>query len=346
MTTLVDIANQALASIGNRSTIASLVENSNEAIQANMIINNTILELLRMAPWNCAFNYATLIYITATGGTPENPSVVQTMWNKTFPAPPWTYEYQYPSDCLRPCWIVPQYVTGFAQGIPITTAMTGGVPNYWSGPPSKFKVAIDQPITATAVAIASGGSGYAVGDSINLTGGAGVPTVLQVTAVGGGGTVTGVSIFLSGSYSTSPTNPVAQGASSGGGTGATFNLTLSSAVDRKVILSNQEFAILAYIRNTVAAEPDIWDSQLTEAVIHRLGARLVYALTGDKALANERTKHANDLIIAARNSDGNEGITINDVTPDWIRGRGILYPNDMSWSPNMGYDWGNLIAVY
>ena len=77
------ISNQALSSIGNRSTIASLTEQSNEAIQANMWFNNTRDELLRMAPWDCAFNYNTLTLITATPGTPENPTNKPLNWNKT-----------------------------------------------------------------------------------------------------------------------------------------------------------------------------------------------------------------------------------------------------------------------
>ncbi len=345
---LTSIANQALASIGNRSTITGLTELSNEAIQANLVINDVILELLRMAPWDCAFNYNILQLITATPGTPENPNATPIQWNKTLPAPPWAYEYAYPSDCLRACWIVPQYMTGYASGVPITTAVTGGAPSFWNGPPAKFKVAIDQPITVTAAAVANGGSGYAVGDNISLdpTNGIGVFPTLTVATIGGGGAVATVSLFLSGSYSTSPSSPVAQGGTTGSGTGATFNLTLSSATDRRIILTNQEFAILAYVRNTVATEPQIWDDQLTSAVIHRLGSRLVLALTGDKVLANERIKHANALIIAARNTDANEGITVNDVTPDWIRTRGIVYPADYGWSPNIGFDWGQMLAMY
>ena len=108
------IANQALSSIGNRSTIASLAEQSNEAIQANMHFNNTRDELLRMAPWDGAFNSNVLQLITATPGTPENPTNAPLMWNKTLPMPPWAYEYTYPADCLRACYVIPQFMTGFA----------------------------------------------------------------------------------------------------------------------------------------------------------------------------------------------------------------------------------------
>lgn len=344
------LANLALSSTGNRSTIASLTEASNEAIQANMWFNNTRDELLRMAPWNCAFNYNQLTLITATPGTPENPTALPIMWNKTLPAPPWAYEYAYPADCLRACWVVPQYMTGFASGVPITTATTGGSPAFWNGPPAKHKEAIDQPNTilpvSTGTTINTPGVGYAVGDTINLDprNGSGVPGILTVSSVGAGGAVQGITLFMSGSYSTAPTNPISQGSTSGSGSGASFNLLFSGPVDRRVILTGQEFAILAHVKQVT--DVTVWDSQFVPAFVHLLGARLVHALTGDKALANERIKMANELIIAARNTDANEGITINDVTPDWIRTRGIVYPTDYGWSPNIGFDWGNLVTLY
>jgi hypothetical protein len=348
--TLVTIANQALSSIGNRSIISTLSEQSNEAIQVNLVINDVIQELLRMAPWNCAFNTNTLQLITATPGTPENPSTGPIQWNKSLPAPPWSYEYAYPGDCLRACWIVPQYMTGFASGVPITTAVTGGSPSYWNGPPARFKVAIDQPITIMSAAVATGGTGYTLNDTIVIGHEPGVPCTLTVTGVSAGA-VTAVSVFIGGSFLVLPTNPMNQIRTSGAGTGASFNVVFSPTiagvpVDQRVILTNQEFAIMAYIRSTVAVSPSVWDSQFAEAVIHRLGSRLVYATTGDKALANERIKHANELIMAARATDANEGITINDVTPDWIRNRGIVYAGDYAWSPNTVFDWGSLLTMY
>lgn len=350
--TPVTITNQALSSIGNRSTIASLTEQSNEAIQANLHFNNVRDELLRMAPWDCAFNGNLLQFITAVPGTPQNPSSQPTQWNKTLPLPPWAYEYAYPPDCLRACYVIPQYQTGFASGVPITTAVTGGAPSFWNGPPARFRRAIDQPITVTSVGIASPGIGYAVGDSINLDQANPKPNVavypiLTVAAVDVLGEILAANIMLSGSYLPGflPINPVAGVSTTGSGSGASFNLTLTApGTDQPVLLTNQEFAILAYVKQVTNVT--IWDPQFVEAFLHLLGARLVYSLTGDKALANERIKHANERIIAARNTDGNEGLTVNDVTPDWIRTRGLTYPVDFGWSPNIGYDWGQLLTLY
>ena len=82
-------------------------------------------------------------------------------------------------------------------------------------------------VGATAVVVAGGGSGYAVNDTITLTGGTNtVDTVLTVTAETAGVIdAGGVSITTAGTYTVVPSNPVSQGSSSGGGTGATFTMT-------------------------------------------------------------------------------------------------------------------------
>jgi hypothetical protein len=126
MTSEVDIVNRALQKIGTRTTVASLAENSNEAIQANMILGANRDELLRMAPWNCATNTAVLTYVTSAPGTPENQVTPVGAWAKGIPPPGWAYEYQYPVDCMRPLWVIPQFSSGFAGGAPITSAITGG----------------------------------------------------------------------------------------------------------------------------------------------------------------------------------------------------------------------------
>lgn len=222
-----------------------------------------------MAPWNCAFNYNSLALLAAAPGTPENPSMGTPTWQKGQPPPPWSYEYAYPSDCLRPTWIVPQFTTGFAGGVPITTAVTGGAPQFWNGPPVMYKVAIDQIL-----------------NGVPATGGA----------------------------------------------------------DTRVILTNQQEAILAYVKQIT--DPDVMDPQFQQAWVAILTARLVFALTGETSLANMKIKEANEYIAIARAGDGNEGLTVNDVTPDWIRIRGIDFSADFGWSPNQGFDWGNSYSLY
>jgi hypothetical protein len=269
MTSAVDIANRALSSIGTRSQIADLGEDSNEARQCKLLLEPLRDELLRMAPWNCAFNFQNLSLICSAPGTPENPNAGGSTWEKGIPPPPWSYEYAYPSDCLRPVYVVPQFTTGFTSGVPITTAVTGGAPAFWNGPPVRFKVGIDQ-----------------IGP---------------------------------------------EGKPSTGGT------------DQRIILTNQEQAILAYVKRVT--DPNVWDDQFQQALVAALAARLVISLTGDKGLAQLKVSEANQYIMMARVSDGNEGLTVNDVTPDWIRTRGISY-QAWEFSPNIMFDWGPMLTMY
>lgn len=372
MTTYTDIVNRALQTIGTRTTVTSaeLTNNSsNEAIQANLVLYNIRDELLRMAPWDCAFNTNLLQYITSTPGTIENPAQQLQTWTKGQPSPPWAYEYMYPADCLRACWVVPQFNTGYTSGVPITTAVTGGSPSFWNGPPIRFKVAIDQFFSISSAVVVNGGTGYAVGDLIYLAPGSyspsnlptanppiGGPGVLQVTAAPAGivSTVSIVNTFAqaqpendesrTGAYFLIQANPMAQSTTSGSGTGATFTCTFAStAIDQRVILTNQEFAILNYVKQ--CQDPNIFDPLFLDAYIHVLGARLVIALTGDKALANQHLAITNNLVTEARKVDGNEGLTVNDVTPDWIRGRGIAYSGGTG-PYSMEFDWGNMFTPY
>lgn len=270
MTAEVDIANRALSAIGTRSQIADMSEDSNEARQCKLLLEPLRDELLRMAPWNCAMNFNNLSLICSAPGTPENPTTGMNVWGKGIPAPPWSYEYAYPSDCLRPIYVVPQFTTGFTSGVPITTAVTGGAPAFWNGPPVRFKVAIDQ-----------------------------ISPITGKPAVGG--------------------------------------------ADQRVILTNQEQAILAYIKRV--ADPNVWDDQFQQALVAALAGRLTIALTGDKGLAQLSLSQANQYITLARQTDGNEGLTVNDVTPDWIRTRGISY-QAWEFSPNIMFDWGPMLSMY
>lgn len=77
--------------------------------------------------------------------------------------------------------------------------------------------------TASAAAVAAGGTGYAVGNVLTAVGGAhSVETELTVDAVSAGA-ITGVSISNAGAYDTIPANPVS--VTGGAGSSATFNLT-------------------------------------------------------------------------------------------------------------------------
>lgn len=360
MTTNTDIVNRALQIIGTRTTVTAAElnnETTNEAIQAKLILTQYRDQLLRMAPWDCALNYANLTYISSVPGTPENTSPATTLWQKGQPAPPWAYEYQYPVDCLRACFIIPANQTGFSGSVPITTAVTGGAPAFWNGQPVKFKVAIDQFYPVTAATVVSGGTNYAVGDIITLPRGPitsppiGAPVQLRVATAPAGvvATVTVVNAIigsatpLGGSYFAPQTGTIAQDTTTGSGTGATFTLTFGEQGDQRTILTNQEFATMAYCRQVT--DPNVMDSMFQEAWAAVLGGGLAIALSGDKGLANIAIGLANKKIGEARKADGNEGLTINDVTPDWIRIRGIDSPGVYA-GPWSGFDWGASWPTY
>ncbi len=362
MTSVTDICNRALQTIGTRTTVtdAEIANNStNEAIQFNIVFANLRDDLLRLAPWDCGLKTANLTYISSVPGTPENTSAATQLWAPGQPPPPWAYEYQYPVDCLRAIRVIPANSTGFAASTPITTAVTGGASAYWWGAPVKYKVQVDEFFAVTAAAVAAGGTGYVVGEIITLAAGPttnpplGAPAQLQVLTAPGGviatvsvvNVINGASPAVGGSYFAAQTNPVAQGSTTGVGTGATFNLTQASTQStQRVILTNQEFATLQYVKQVT--DPNVMDTLFQTAWINLIASGLCMALKGDKAFANGLIQEVNHAIEQARAIDGNEGLTINDVTPDFIRIRGVAYSEGYVSGPYSGYDFGGVWPMY
>lgn len=370
MTDNTSLVNLALQSFGSRTTITAaqlLAGSNNEAKQANLTFTNTRDSLLRLAPWDCAMATVNLTYITSTPGTPENTSPATQLWQYGQPRPPWAYEYQYPVGCLRACWIIPSTQNGFT-GVPITTAVTGGAPTTWLGGPIKFKVATDRFLMVTTATVITPGTGYSVGDVITpavvnatidttnkagtflagspqgapaqffaetVNGTGGVLTVSTINQIIDGSPGRGGSYFFG--YQATPAF-----STDGAGTGVVlgFDLAGSQLYAQRVILTNQEFATLVYCSRVI--DPNVWDPMFQDAFVSALGGDLCLALTGDKALAKMCYARTNALIEAARTADGNEGLTINDTTPDWIRGRGIGWADTLVSGPYSGFDWGGL----
>lgn len=382
MTTNLDIANRALQVLGSRTNMTLAEFNgqtSNEAIQANLIMFELRDELNRMAPWDCVTKWTSLTYITTIPGNPENPGSGAPLWQPGQPPIPWSYEYQYPVDCMRARKIVPQFTTQ-AGGVPIYPAstVTGAGQLGWTGPALKFKVALDTFFSYQGATPVAAGSGYAIGDVITLaqpsftftqnsapvgqtpnlttyTFTVGAPIQLQVATIGGGGAVATVTVVnqiqgestpTGGSYFSSQTGlTIAQGSTTGSGTGATFNLTSEVKGQQRIIACNQTQAILCY--NAQVTDPNVMDKLFQDAWVHILGARLSAQLNGQIARANELIQMTNQAIMEARKVDGNEGITVNDVTPDFIRIRGGfgVGPN-YEYSPNMDFDFGSYYSPY
>lgn len=365
MTTTADVVNRALQYIGSRDSVsvAELAANSsNEAIQANLSLNAVRDELLRMAPWDCAFTFENLTYITSLPGTPENTTAATSQWVRGQPLPPWVYEYQYPVDCLRACWIVPTNSVGF-PGVPLTPVVNVAAPYPLPGMPVKFRIGTDLFFSLDGVTLTAGGINYNPNDIITLEGGAdgdppiGAPAKVRVlTTNPATGEILTCEIVnsvigatqMAGSYYRVQSGTIAQGSATsilygnvpgtGTGTGATFTASFSAVpTSQRVVLTNQEDATLAYIKQIT--DPNIMDPLFLDAWSAALATRICIPLNGDKKLAQLALEITNNSIAEARKADGNEGLTINDITPDWIRARGITFPPGFT-GPFGAFDWG------
>lgn len=99
--------------------------------------------------------------------------------------------------------------------------------------------------------------------------------------------------------------------------------------DTNVILTNQPQAILVYTKRIT--NPNLFDAVFVDAFAYYLASRICFNLTGDKQIARDIFKIADALSRQARASNGNEGITVIDSVPDWIRVRG--YCSDWAYPP-------------
>lgn len=104
----------------------------------------------------------------------------------------------------------------------------------------------------------------------------------------------------------------------------------------EVLLTNQSQAIGVYtFRNTNTA---MWDPLFVQGFAAYLGARVCLALTGDKNTQRMAFQMAQAYETDARRQNGNEGITVIDSTPDWMRVRG--YASDWAWPDGGMYTYG------
>jgi hypothetical protein len=99
----------------------------------------------------------------------------------------------------------------------------------------------------------------------------------------------------------------------------------------KCVMTNMPQAVCDY--GMIVENPGLWDAQFRTAMIASLGYRLAIPVSGDKAMANMAKQVAADAIRAARVTDGNEGTTNVNTTPDWLAIRGV----SGDWSSDNGY---------
>jgi hypothetical protein len=139
----VSVCNQALASIGTRSTITSLDDGSPEALACLQIYDNTRRKTLRGAPWGMAKYFERLTLYKAAPGTPENPDAAVGPWTNAYPAPPWLYSYVYPSTALWMRFLIPQQqLGGFTS--PLYSTPVNNFYQSYTGPAVKYSIASDQ----------------------------------------------------------------------------------------------------------------------------------------------------------------------------------------------------------
>jgi len=102
------------------------------------------------------------------------------------------------------------------------------------------------------------------------------------------------------------------------------------------IATNQSQAIGVWIERIENVA--LWDPSFKQAFIDALAARVAIPITGDRALAQMVkgwAQGAMGTINVARANDGNEGLTIDNHVPDWIRVRG--YAGDWTGPVYSGY---------
>lgn len=109
----------------------------------------------------------------------------------------------------------------------------------------------------------------------------------------------------------------------------------------KVVLTNELGAQLVF--TGLMMYPDAWDALFEQAMVSALAARLAMPLADPKerrAIRSDNIQIARGALDAARVRDGDEGWTVNNHTPDWIRAR--ISGSDWSGPGVLYYPWASV----
>lgn len=119
---------------------------------------------------------------------------------------------------------------------------------------------------------------------------------------------------------------------------AQFTLGLRS--DVPALMTNQYQALLVYtMRQT---NPEYWDSDLREAIVHGLASKIARKLTGSRSKMLDNFNQANELILQARANAANQLQRTLNFAPSAMIARGAgnlgpetpyIYPS-ADWSPS------------
>lgn len=123
-----------------------------------------------------------------------------------------------------------------------------------------------------------------------------------------------------------PVSPLPTLASRGGNP-VRFNLGAdqdASGNPLVVVNTDQPQAIAIYTYRVTLC--DLWDSLFRQAMVASLAVKLAMPISGDKGLRRDNLAIAQQAILSARVSDGDEGLTVIDHVPDWLRARGAGGP--------------------
>jgi hypothetical protein len=115
-------------------------------------------------------------------------------------------------------------------------------------------------------------------------------------------------------------------------TGSAVKFLVSTDLDSqgnrvKVILTNQPAAQFVY--TTLITDTSLMDESFITALWNYLAHLLARPLSGDKTLAKQCYEFAQATCNKAQADNGNEGLTVIDVMPDWMRVRG--YTDDWQY---------------
>lgn len=332
----VNIANMSLAMISARNQIAAFSDQTVEGININIFYNRIRDQVMTMAPWNFVRRTELLSLLKAAPGTPENPASAAP-WNTSMPAPPWLYEYRYPNDCLFMRYVTYQPNAQLSVGTPPLTSAILSADSWWPGPPQKFIISQDFNVSATITAITKANPGvvsatntFINGDRITVSDISGMVELNANTYI--------VSDRTAGSFTLTGLDGVKVN---------TTNFTTytsggyARATPIKCLLTNTEFAVGVY--NALITDPAIWPVEFVNAFATALAAFISFPISGKLDLKSQLLGEANSMIVEARRTDGNEGLTTQDHTPDWIRVRGINYPQP--WLMEWVNPWPPLFSV-